>query len=329
MRDRVNEIAQSDRHDAAGEHEAAINALARATKRGDIEAMTRLGKRLLIGDRAPRMPREGAGLLIDATKAGGGEAACRLAALAALGVQVDQSWDHSLTLLRVAAERGWPLAQAQIDVLRDVDLKSWFGSPAGVTRHEAPLVRTFEDLLPDSMCAWIIDQSRGRLVRAKVYDAADGHDVVHETRSNTAANFNLNEVEVVQLLLQARMAAACGVPMRNMEAPAVLHYEVGEQITDHYDFVNPASPHYAEEVAAKGQRAITFLAYLNADYEGGETDFPRLGLRHKGKRGEGIFFVNSLPGNQPDLRMLHAGKPPTRGEKWIVSQFIRSRAFTI
>ncbi|MEJ0039722.1 MAG: hypothetical protein WDO68_27395 [Gammaproteobacteria bacterium] len=36
--------------------------------------------------------------------------------------------------------------------------------------------------------------------------------------------------------------------------------------------------------------------------------------------------MNSLPDMQPDLRMLHAGRAPTRGEKWIVSQFVRSRA---
>jgi hypothetical protein len=29
---------------------------------------------------------------------------------------------------------------------------------------------------------------------------------------------------------------------------------------------------------------------------------------------------------QPDRRMLHAGRAPSSGEKWIVSQFIRSRA---
>ncbi len=41
--------------------------------------------------------------------------------------------------------------------------------------------------------------------------------------------------------------------------------------------------------------------------------------------GEGIYFVNALPDMQPDLRMLHAGRPTTRGEKWIVTQFIRNR----
>ncbi len=70
---------------------------------------------------------------------------------------------------------------------------------------------------------------------------------------------------------------------------------------------------------------ITFILYLNDDYEGGETAFPTLGFSHKGHIGEGIYFVNALPDMQPDLRMLHAGRPTTRGEKWIVTQFIRNR----
>jgi hypothetical protein len=110
-----------------------------------------------------------------------------------------------------------------------------------------------------------------------------------------------------------------------MEATAVLHYAVGEESSNHFDFVSPEIPNYAQEIEKNGQRVLTFLVYLNDDYDGGETDFPKLGLAHKGRRGEGLFFVNALDNNEPDLRTVHAGRPPTKGEKWIVSQFIRNR----
>src|SRR3990167_7510698 len=60
-------------HDLAGRHDDAINALARATQNGDLEAMTELGKRLVGGDRAPLLPKDGAGLLVDAARAGHAE----------------------------------------------------------------------------------------------------------------------------------------------------------------------------------------------------------------------------------------------------------------
>jgi hypothetical protein len=110
-----------------------------------------------------------------------------------------------------------------------------------------------------------------------------------------------------------------------MEGPTILRYAVGEQITNHFDFVNLGQPNYEDLIEQRGERIITFLLYLNDDYDGGETDFPKLELRHRGCRGEGLFFTNALPNGKPDFRMVHAGLPPTQGEKWIVSQFFRNR----
>ncbi len=68
---------------------------------------------------------------------------------------------------------------------------------------------------------------------------------------------------------------------------------------------------------------LTFLIYLSGDFEGGETDFPNFGWRYKGKTGDALFFWNVLPNGQPDRRMLHAGLPPTSGEKFLFSQWVR------
>ncbi len=176
------------------------------------------------------------------------------------------------------------------------------------------------------ICALLIAFAEDRLERARVYQPARRQEAVVSNRSNTVAVFGLDSVEVAHVLVQARMAAACGLTERCMEAPSVLHYSPGEEFRDHYDFVDPGiSDDYAAEIARNGQRVVTFLIYLNDDYDGGETAFPRLGFEHKGRRGSGIYFVNALPDLSPDMRMLHAGRPPTRGEKWIVSQFIRDR----
>ena len=105
----------------------------------------------------------------------------------------------------------------------------------------------------------------------------------------------------------------------------VLHYAEGEEITEHFDFVDPHVPDYEQEIAQRGQRIATFLIYLNDDYGGGETDFPRVGVSHKGRMTQGIVFINALPDGGADVRTLHAGRPPQRGEKWIVSQFVRNR----
>lgn len=345
----AEEILLAEQCDANGAHDDAINALARATQLGSIEATTRLAKRLISGHKAPLLPSQGTGFLIEAVNRGGAEAAARLAVLVAAGVYIDQSLPYALRLVTLAAERGWRTAQTQLLALTQdadlasnaqraaadadywqrlassVDLAQWTSAPTGQTLHESPLIRSFEGFVPGRVCDWLMDFSRGRLERALVYDAVGARDIASRNRTNTWAQFDLVSSELIHLLVQLRMQAACGIPLHNMEATAILHYAVGEQSTNHFDFVSPETPGYEQEIAKNGQRVLTFLVYLNDDYDGGRTDFVHLGLAHKGRRGEGLFFVNSLESNAPDLRTLHAGRPPTRGEKWIVSQFIRGR----
>lgn len=330
-------------HDLAGRYDDAVNALARAAQTGDLDAMTELGKRLVVGEKAPPLPRDGAGLLLDAAKGGHPEAALRLATLTALGAHVPQNWNDALGLLVFAAERGSESARGQLQALagrpaapadgdkqwqrvaEQINLRSWLSAPPGQTLCPNPLVRVFPQFVTDSVCAWLIAQARPNLKRALIYDPVGGKDIADHMRTNSAAGFDLMQADVVQAAVQWRMSVAVGVPIAQFEGPTVLHYAVGEQITNHYDFVNPRIPNYQAEIEKRGQRIVTFLVYLNDDYEGGETDFPDLGLRYHGAKGNGIFFTNALPNGDPDLRMVHAGLPPKDNEKWLMSQFIRNR----
>ena len=74
-----------------------------------------------------------------------------------------------------------------------------------------------------------------------------------------------------------------------------------------------------------GQRVATCLTWLNDDYAGGETEFPRIGFRHRGNPGDAMLFLNVTPDRRPDPLSLHAGLPPTRGRKWLLSQWVRDR----
>ena len=347
-----SDVARAEQCDAAGAHTDAIEHLAAGARKHDVEAMTRLGKRLLVGDRSPCLPKDGAGLSAEASARGGAEAAAVLAALYAVGASRGHDIQAGLQSLIVAAERGWPAARAQLDVLaagpsefhagdaahvssspdtdwralgQKIDLAAWQAPPPATDLSASPLVRSYPSFASAAMCRWFIDRARGRLSRALVYEAISREVMAKPTRTNTAAVFDIVATDFLFVLAQARMAACLGVPLRQFEAITVLHYDAGEEITEHYDFVDPNLPSHAQEIAEKGDRVVTFLVYLNDDYGGGETAFPRLGISHKGSRGEGLFFVNSEHG-RADTRTLHAGRTPVGGEKWIVSQFVRDRA---
>jgi prolyl 4-hydroxylase len=342
-------LQEAAARDAVGEHDEAVNALARATQAGDLVAMTALGKRLLVGDRAPYLPREGAGMVLEAAGKGVPEAIAQVAVFQCTGIYQPKSWTHSINTLGLAAGRGWRPAREQLRLLhgatlaeaeaaidnndvpdwqqlaQTLDLQPWLSAVSGAVLNEAPLVKHFSGFIPLPVCQLLIRQSSRRLQPALVYDPVNKRNIRYKTRTNSIAQFNLVENDVLHFLLQEKMSAACGIPMTQMEATAILNYQPGEQISDHFDFVDPDLPGYEQEIAENGQRVITFLIYLNDDYTGGATAFPKLGIEHKGRAGEGLYFVNALPDGAPDLRTLHAGMPPLSGEKWIVSQFIRNR----
>jgi len=336
-------------HDVAGRHNDAINTLSAATRAGDLQAMSELGHRLLAGDRAPRLVPHALSFLTEAARGGEGRALARVAALTAAGAHMPQDWPKALRLLGDAAAAGDESARGQLRSLQPIAESgaapgtagadpqiNWRALAASVRLEEwlcpAPSealhakVHRVSNLAPAPVCAWLVARAQGHLGPATVYDAVAKRDLVHEMRTNTLANFDYATLDVVQFLVQARMAHTCGYRIQHFEAPMVLHYDVGQQITPHFDFIDMNAPDYAQQIREQGQRMITFLLYLNDDYAGGETTFPELGVANRGVRGGGLYFINAHGDRSPDRNMLHTGSPPTAGEKWIVSQFIRDIA---
>lgn len=345
-------------HDAAGRHTDAINALTAGAKSGDLQAMSELGHRLLVGDRAPRLIPHALSCITEAARRGEGRALARVAALTAAGAHMSQDWPRALRLLGEAAAAGDESARGQLMSLQPaadspeqpnpqarstqapacpastpaspddwralaarVRLEEWLSPARSEPLH--PKVHRVPKLVPAPVCAWLIARAQGRLEPATVYDSVIKQDLVHEMRTNTLANFDYATLDVVQFLVQARMSHTCGYRMQHFEAPMVLHYDVGQRITPHFDFIDANAPDYEQQIREQGQRMITFLLYLNDDYDGGETTFPELGIVNRGTTGDGFYFVNAHADRSPDRSMLHTGSPPTAGEKWIVSQFIR------
>lgn len=315
----------------------AMETLKQASLQGDLNAMTELGHRLLVGDRAPKSPKHALYLLGEAAKAGEGRALARLAALTAGGAYLPQDWHRALHLLGLAAEAGDDSARGQLSALQSAEasaadwptlaervaLQYWLQAPVREALHEH--VHRLPEMAPRPVCEWLINRARGLLQAALVYDAVSRENQLHVMRTNTMALFDYATFDVVQFLVQSRMSLACGYPIQHFEAPMVLHYDVGQQITPHFDFIDAKAPDYAKQIQAHGQRMITFLLYLNNDYSGGETTFPELHIIHRGEAGGGLYFTNAHQDLTPDRRMLHTGSPPTQGEKWIVSQFIVSK----
>lgn len=321
-----------------GRHAEGVQRLRQAAQAGHAPSMTVLGGELLSG-RILRPDTElGIRLILDAAGRGHGPACAIAATLFAWGCAGAPDWPRALDFLQRAAELGDQAARDQLRLLsgykagidwkklrRAIDPAAWRKLPPRLTLSEAPLIQAVPGLLSPGLCDALIERARPRLAPAAVYDELKGGANTSDVRRHSAAEFHLVDTDLVVQAVNERVCALVGVPALQSEIVQVLHYRPGDYFAPHYDFWDPGFEGHAAALA-QGQRAHTVLVYLNHEgLEGGETDFPDLGLRHRGQTGDALMWRNLDPDGQPDRRTVHAGLPPTRGEKWLLSVWIRDR----
>ena len=312
--------------------DAEFQKLVRERYAGNPRAMTQLAARLMVGRETPFSPMDGLALLHDAAQQQDSEAWAYLAVMAAAGVARAQNWADAFGALDRAAALGHPHAQRQRQLLgllgvnTAAEVDPWIGTFDTRMLQASPRFAAHAAFLPLALCNYLIDQSRPRLKRAQVFDARIGGLKTDPMRTNTSAAYSLIDTDVVMQLVRARIACAAGVAFNALEPMELLHYEGGETYRPHIDFFHPSLPHYADEMRRRGQRIKTCLVYLNAGYEGGETEFPKLGIKFRGEVGEALVFDNVGSDGAGDMSTLHTGLPTTRGEKWLLSQWIREKA---
>jgi prolyl 4-hydroxylase len=302
----------------------------------DVAELTTLGRRLLVGDGVAPSPAKSIATLREAAARGGGEAAALLSICAAWGIAQARNVDTALDHLARAAELGWDPALRELQLLardsgsdstalrRKVDVASWRSIPPARVVFEKPRIVVVEGFATADECRWLIGRAGSGLTRAKVYRGNSTPQVV-QTRTNREMSFTIFNADVVLSLIRDRIAAASGAPVTHFEIAKLLHYSPGEQFALHADFIEAKTPELAHDLAARGQRVATFLIYLNDGYEGGATQFPRLDWQYRGGRGDALLFSNVDAGGTPDYDTVHAGMPPTAGEKWVLSQWVRAR----
>ena len=304
---------------------------------GDAEAQFALAARLLALADSPDSFARGTALVEAATASGHAEATCALATLEAVGAGRRQDWARAFDWLALAAERGSDNALGQLQLLaggdgppgelrRAIAIDRLLRVPERVALSERPRLRAFPGFASRAECDWVIARLRPKLAPAMVWDEISGAGKIDPVRSGSAVELRLTETDVAVAVLRARISAATRLPEHIFEIPQVMHYSVGQEFRPHHDFLDPDEKGHQADLARRGQRIGTFLIYLNDDFEGGETDFPRAGLSHRGDAGDALFFANVTPDGRPDPLTVHSGRPPASGEKWIFSQWIRDRA---
>ena len=292
--------------------------------------------------------RDGVEWLTSRAVEGSADALYMLAVLTASGIGVSQDLKASLDHLSRAAEGGHRQAQRELAALvgnwrlveniaagkplpantwqnlrTAVDIRAWSQIPEGQMLSQEPRIALARRYVSAPLCDWLIRLGQPHLGGATIYDADSGNLRSDDRRTNAAAPYGLEVIDTVIAFVRARVSALANVSIGGLETSQLLHYRVGEEFAAHCDFLDPGNPGHARDIAANGQRALTVLIYLNDDYEGGDTTFPDIGRSFKGRKGDLLVFWNLTPDGAPDWRTRHVGTAPTRGEKWLFSQWIR------
>lgn len=285
---------------------------------------------------------EAADWLARVGEAGDADALAMGAALAASRPGGPEDWMRAMGLLTRAAELGSASARAQLLLLgrvsgpgpsspaewralgQGIDIRAWARPLKGRFVSESPRIGVVEGLIPEPFCDWLIAKAEGRLGQADILDSRIGYVGHSKARTNSDFGIGFDELDVITALVSGFVSIVVKQPIAQFEPATVLHYAPGQEFSPHCDFFDPASPALVDRLK-QGQRVATLLVYLNTEFEGGETEFCKIGFRYKGGKGDALVFWNVTPLGDVDWMTEHAGLPPTSGEKWVLSQWIRGR----
>ncbi|MCA3254729.1 MAG: 2OG-Fe(II) oxygenase [Alphaproteobacteria bacterium] len=307
-------VAAAQRGDTA----TAARLLEAAAASGDVEAAFELALWYLEGAPLRRDLAAAARWFGRAGELGRADAAAYHRAFLAHGAGGARDWRGALAALARARD---PAAVRQRDVLAAMALTAdgdplapATGTPVG---GDLPIT-LFEGFLTADECAYLIGAAEPFFTASVVVDPRTGAHLPNPIRTSDTAFFPIVDENPAIHALNRRIAAASGTRPEQGEPLQVLRYAPGQEYRMHSDALPPGG-------GDRNQRILTFLVYLNDDYEGGATLFEATGLALRPRAGDAVLFHNTLDDGRPHPRMRHAGQPVTRGVKYLASRWIRAR----
>ena len=76
-----------------------------------------------------------------------------------------------------------------------------------------------------------------------------------------------------------------------------------------------------------GPRRITIIIYLNENFKGGETVFPKINISVKPQTGKAAVFWSTDDNDAVITEAYHGGNPVSEGEKWICNKWVHAKAY--
>jgi len=180
-------------------------------------------------------------------------------------------------------------------------------------------IEEIPNFLTDEECDKIIEMSKNKLVPSLVY--TDNKDLyITENRKSRQCWFEDDKLFIKKL--SDKIKNYTNTNNKYHEQLQVVNYGPGGFFIPHYDACDGNAEYCERMNGNNGPRYLTFMVYLNDDFEGGETIFPVINKLVKPEKGKAVLFKNvNCKGNIIN-QSFHGGEPVKSGEKWIINKWI-------
>lgn len=176
-------------------------------------------------------------------------------------------------------------------------------------------------LVTPKECAELIERIDAGCRPSKLFSGTD-------SGYRTSSSCNLDIYDPLIIAVTKRIDALMGIDGEFGELLQGQRYNLTEQYQLHCDYF-PQKVHYWNAMRISGgQRCWTAMAYLCEVDEGGETQFPRLGVTIPPRTGTLLIWNNMLADGSPNYDTLHAALPVIKGAKYVVTRWYRERPWT-
>ena len=191
-------------------------------------------------------------------------------------------------------------------------------------KYDRERVYEFENILTEGECNQIIEMAKPKITKSAVLSI----DKFHPGRTSSHVFLEPNN-ELLQKINNI-VYSYLEIPIENYENLQVVNYKSTEKYDAHYDACDPKEEICKKDIKTRGGlRYATFIFYLNDNFTGGETEFPKRNIKATPKIGKAVLFFNLNDDNTGRRdKAFHAGLPPNTGEKWMCNKWIRMNKHT-
>lgn len=178
----------------------------------------------------------------------------------------------------------------------------------------------YNNFLTNDECDKLISLVKDNLIVSKIY--RKDNDIVSPTFRNSYQSWLNEDSDIIVKNIINKIRKITNSSFNYIEPIQIVKYPENGFFNLHYDACKDTDEICERMNLGRGPRYKTFIIYLNDNFNGGETNFPKKKKIIKPNKRKGVLFYNTDKNGNILDESLHAGLPITKGNKWIANVWI-------